>query len=106
MTTVQSPVLEFPVMLHGSIGTVRRQVSAEGRRWTREYLETGGFSLPRRMLQVPPGELLEMLSASVFDVTSRPRWRIHMFVDVFMHLNEGVPEAEYPRAREPSSPSA
>ncbi|OJH36563.1 hypothetical protein BON30_32935 [Cystobacter ferrugineus] len=51
------------------------------------------------MLQVPPGELLEMISGAVFDATPRPRWRIRMFVDVFMHLNEGVSEAEYPRAR-------
>ncbi|WNG21694.1 hypothetical protein [Cystobacter fuscus] len=100
MTTVPSPVLEFPAMLHGTIGAVRRQVSIEGRRWAREYLETGGFNPPRRMLQVPPGELLEVHSGAVFDVTSRPRWRIHMFVDVFMHLNEGVPEEVYPRTRE------
>jgi hypothetical protein len=100
MTTPQSLVLEFPAMLHGSIGAVRRQVGAEGRRRAREYLETGGFTQPRRMLQVPPGELLEMISAAVFDVIPRPRWRIHMFVDVFMHLNEGVPEEESPRARE------
>ncbi|ATB44393.1 hypothetical protein CYFUS_009880 [Cystobacter fuscus] len=97
MTTVPSPVLEFPAMLHGSIGAVRRQVSAEGRRWAREYLESGGFSRPRRMLQVPPGELLEMISGAVFDAIPHPRWRIHMFIDVFTHLDEGVPKEERQR---------
>ncbi|WNG31233.1 hypothetical protein F0U62_49940 [Cystobacter fuscus] len=100
MTTPQSSVLEFPAMLHGSIGAVRRQVSAEGRRWAGEYLETGGFSRPRRMLQVPPGELLEVISGAIFDAIPHPRWRIHMFIDVFTHLDEGVPKEERQRMEE------
>ena len=100
MTVRQSPVLEFPTMLHGPIGAIRRQVSAEGRRWARDYLKTGAFTQPRRMLQVPPGELLIMHSAAEFDIIPSPRWRIHMFVSVFMSLHDGVPEEEYPRVRE------
>ncbi|ATB32326.1 hypothetical protein [Melittangium boletus] len=100
MTSPQSMVLEFPAMLHGSIGSIRREVRARSEGWAREYLKTGGFSLPRRMRQVPPGELLVMHSAAEFEVMGRSSWRIHMFIDVFMNLNEGVPEEEYPRVRE------
>jgi hypothetical protein len=100
MTVPQSPVLEFPAMLHGLTGAVLRKVRATGQGWAREYLKTGAFTQPRQMLQVPPGELLEMISGAEFDSSPRPRWRIHMFIGVFMYLNEGVPEEEYPRVRE------
>jgi hypothetical protein len=97
MTTPQSPVLEFPVMLHGSIGSIRREVRAKSEGWAREYLKTGGFSLPRRMLQVPPGEPLVMHSGAEFGFMGRSSWRIHMFIDVFTHLDEGVPKEERQR---------
>jgi len=100
MTVPQSPVLEFPAMLHGPLGAIRREVSAKGQGWAREYLETGAFTQPRRMLQVPPGEPLVMHSAAEFEFIRRSSWRVHMLVSVFRSLNEGVPEAEYPRARE------
>ena len=58
MGSPQSPVLEFPAMLHGHFGAIRRGVSIQGRAWAREYLKTGGFTQPRRMLQVPSGEVL------------------------------------------------
>lgn len=98
MTREQSPVLEFPAWLHGSIATIRRKVSAEGQWWAREYLETGAFPQPRRMRQVQPGEVLVMHSGAEFGAP-HACWRMHMFVDVFMALNEGVPEEEYPRTR-------
>jgi hypothetical protein len=60
MTTPQFPVLEFPEMLYGHTEDIIRKVRTKGQRWAREYLETGAFSLPRRMLPVPPGELLVM----------------------------------------------
>jgi hypothetical protein len=60
-------VLEFPAMLHGSIGTIRREVRAKGQGWAREYLKTGAFTPPRRMLQVPPGGPLVMHSAAEFE---------------------------------------
>jgi hypothetical protein len=100
MTVPQSSALEFPAMLHGPLDTIRRAVRAMGQGWAREYLKTGGFTQPRRMLHVPPGEPLVMHSAAEFEFMRRSSWRIHMFVNVFMNLNEGVPEEKYPRARE------
>ena len=99
MTVPQSPVLEFPAMLHGSIATTRRKVSAEGHWWARQYLETGAFPQPRQMRQVSPGEVLVMHSVADFD-TGDPRWRMHVFVEVFTRLDERVPEEELPRMRE------
>lgn len=94
MSVPQSAVLEFPAMLHGLIGSVRREVRAQGKRWARDYLKTGAFSPPLRIRPVPPGEPLEMLSGAEFDLVPRPRWRIHMFLSVFMSLNDGVPKEE------------
>ena len=95
MTMSQSPMLEFPAMLHGSRSTIRREVRTKGQGWAREYLKTGAFTLPRPMLQVPPDEILVMHSGSDFDVIPRPRWRPHLFIDVFTSLNESTPEEEW-----------
>ncbi|ATB33047.1 hypothetical protein [Melittangium boletus] len=97
MTVPQSPVLEFPAMLHGPIGTILRKVRAKGQGWAREYLKTGGFTQPRQMLQVPPGELLIVHSGAEFDFIPRSYWRVHLFADVFIGLNGGVPEEECQR---------
>jgi hypothetical protein len=99
MTKENSPVLEFPAMLYGTTTNIRRKVSAAGQWWAREYLKTGVFPQPRRMRQVLPGDVLVMHAGAEFDLGST-RWWIHMFVDVFMGLDEGVPEEEYPRTRE------
>ncbi|WP_257453233.1 hypothetical protein [Archangium lipolyticum] len=96
MTTEQSPVLEFPAWLYGTTAAIRRKVRAEGRWWAREYLKTGAFPQPRQMSQVPPGEILVMHSGAEFDL-NRPRWWMHMFVDVFMSLDDGVPEEKHQR---------
>jgi len=98
MTAEQSPVLEFPAMLHGSMATIRRKVSAEGQWWAGKYLETGAFPQPRRMRQVLPGEVLVMHTGAEFGAP-HSCWRMHRFVEVFLGLREGVPEEEYPRAR-------
>ncbi len=73
MTVPQSPVLEFPAMLHGLTDTVLRKVVAQGKGWAREYFNTGAFTQPRQMLQVPPGELLEVRSGILFDSSPHPR---------------------------------
>jgi len=99
MTTENSPVLEFPAMLYGSTSNIRRKVSAAGQWWAREYLETGVFPQPRRMRQVLPGEVLVMHAGAEFDLGST-RWWMHMFVDVFMGLDEGVPEQARQRTEE------
>ncbi len=96
MTLRQSPVLELPAMLHGSVTDIRRKVRTESREWVREYLKTGAFAQPRQMLPVSPGEVLLMHSAAEFDAL-RPGWRMHMFVSAFTHLDEGVPKEERPR---------
>jgi hypothetical protein len=96
MTSEQSPVLEFPAMLHGTIATVIRKVRAEGQWWAREYLKTGTFPPPRRMRQVLPGEVLVVHSGADYDL-SPTRWWVHMLGEVFMYLDEGVPEEERPR---------
>jgi len=100
MTVSQQPVLEFPAMLHGSSSTIRRAVETQGKAWAREYLKTGSFTQPRRMLQVPSGEPLVMHSAAEFEFMSRSSWRIHLFVSVFMSLNDGVPKEERQRMEE------
>lgn len=100
MTSPHLPVLEFPEMLHGLTGAVRRKVGTQGRAWAREYLKTGGFTQPRQMLQVAPGELMEMHSGMVFDAVPQARWRFDMFSGIFMNFNEGLPEQEHSRARE------
>ncbi|ATB33157.1 hypothetical protein [Melittangium boletus] len=100
MIVPQSPVLEFPAMLHGPISAIRREVRAKSQGWAREYRKTGGFTQPRRMLQVSPGEPLVMHSAAEFEFMCRSSWRIHMFIDVFMNLEEGVPKEERQRMEE------
>lgn len=100
MTMPQLPMLEFPAMLHGPIGAIRRAVRSKGQAWAREYLKTGLFTVPQRMLSVPPGELLIMDSAAEFDSASQARWRVHLFSDVFMSLNDEVPQEERQLVRE------
>ncbi|AKJ00854.1 hypothetical protein ATI61_112115 [Archangium gephyra] len=100
MNTEHSQVLEFPAMLYDTKAATRRKVGAEGRWWAREYLKTGAFPLPREMRQVPPGEVLVMhAGAEGFD-WSLPRWRMHVFIEVFMYLDERVPKEERPRMRD------
>ena len=100
MTTPQLPVLEFPEMLYGHTEDIIHKVRTMGQSWAREYLETGAFSLPRRMLPVPPGELLVMDPVGHFDVNLRPRWQVHLFTHVFMSLSDGVPKEERQRMEE------
>ncbi|MCY1083559.1 hypothetical protein [Archangium lansingense] len=100
MTTEPSPVLEFPAWLYDTTAAIRRKVGAEGRWWAREYIKTGAFPQPRQMRQVLPGEVLVIHSgADGFD-WNRPRWRMHLFVEIFVDLDEGVPEEEHQRMRE------
>jgi hypothetical protein len=99
MNTEHSPVLEFPAWLYGTKAAIRRKASDEGRWWAREYLKTGAFPQPRRMRQVLPGEVLVMHSGADFD-RGDPLWRMHMFGEVSMDLDEGVPEEELPRMRD------
>jgi len=99
MTTEQFPVLEFPAWLHGSTAALLRKARAEGHWWAREYLKTGAFPQPRQMRQVPPGEVLVVRSAAEFDST-RTRWWVHLFGEVFINLDEGVPKEERQRMRE------
>ncbi|HYO58443.1 hypothetical protein [Archangium sp.] len=98
MTTKQSPVLELPAWLHGTIATIRRKVRAEGKWWARKYLETGAFPEPRLLRQVQPGEVLMMHSGAEFGAP-QACWRMHMFVGVFMDLNEGFQQEERSHAR-------
>ena len=98
MPTEQAPVLEFPAWLHGTIATTRRKVRAEGKRWAREYLEAGAFSQLRQPRQVQPGEVLVMHSSAEFGAP-HTCWRMHMFVGVFMDLNEGFQKEQRQHAR-------
>ncbi|ATB28093.1 hypothetical protein [Melittangium boletus] len=100
MTVSQPPMLEFPAMLHGSIGDIRRQVNASGRAWAREYLKTGCFTPHRRMLQVSSNEVLIMHSGADSSLVPRPRWRLYMLHSIFTSLNEGVPDEERQRMEE------
>jgi hypothetical protein len=99
MTTEQSPVLEFPAWLHGTIPAILRKVRAEGKWWAREYLETGAFPLPRQMRQVQPGEVLVMHAAAEFGAP-HACWRMHMFMGVSTELYFCVPEEARQRTDE------
>ena len=83
MNVSESPVLEFPAMLYGTAGDIRRKLKAKGQTWAREYLKTGGFSLPRSMRQVLPGEVLEAHSGMMFE--QRP---LLAYVHAFQRLHE------------------
>jgi hypothetical protein len=98
MIMEQSPVLEFPTWLHGTSAAMLRKARAEGKWWAREYLKAGAFPLPRQLRPVAPGEVLVMHSGGDFDM-GQTGWWIHMFGEVFMYLDEGVPEEEAPRTR-------
>jgi len=100
MIVPQSQRLEFPAMLHGLTGAILREVRATGQRWGPEYLETGVFTLPRRMLQVPPGEVLIVDSGADSNLIPHPRWRVHLFADVFVGLNTHVPKEQRQRMEE------
>jgi len=99
MTPEQPSVLEFPAWLYDTTAAILRKARAEGRWWAREYLETSAFPQPRKMRQVPSGEVLLMHSGADFD-SGDSRWRVHMFGGVFMDLNEGVPKEERQRMRD------
>ena len=96
MNTEHAPVLEFPAWLYGTKAAIRRKARDEGHWWAREYLKAGAFPQPRQMRQVLPGEVLLMHAAADFD-RGDPLWRMHMFGEVSMDLDEGVPEEELPR---------
>ena len=100
MTTEQPPVLEFPAWLYDTTAAILRKARAEGRWWAREYLKSGAIPQPRQMRQVLPGEVLVMHSGAEGFDWSRPRWRMHMFLNVFSSLDEGVPKEERQRMRE------
>ncbi|WP_257457881.1 hypothetical protein [Archangium lipolyticum] len=96
MTPEQSLVLEFPAWLHGTTAAILRKVRTEGRWWAREYLETGAFAQPRRMRQVAPGEVLVMHAGADFDL-GRTGWWVHLFAEIFTHLDECIPKEERER---------
>lgn len=100
MNMSEPPALQFPAMLHGQLGTIHGTVRAKGEDWAREYIKTGGFSHPQRLLQVLPGETLVMHSAAEFEFMDRSSWRIHMLIKVITSLDENVPEEERQRAGE------
>ena len=100
MNVSESPVLEFPAMLYGTAGDIRRKVKAKGLAWAREYLKTGGFSLPRSMRQVLPGEVLIVNSGTALDSSSHPLWRIYMLPDAFMSLKYDGPKENRPLMEE------
>jgi hypothetical protein len=97
MTPEPSPVLEFPAWLYDTTAAILRKVRVESRWWAREYLKTGAFPQPRQMRQVQPGEVLVMHSGGEGFDWNRPRWRVHLFGEVFSRLDECVPEEERQR---------
>lgn len=100
MTLPKPPGLELPAMLHGLQRTILREVRAKGRQWAREYLKTGRFTPPQHMLQLAPGELLVLHPGADSNLVPQPRWRVHLFADVFSFLSEGVPQEERQRLEE------
>ena len=95
-----SPVLELPAWLYDTTAAILRKARVEGRWWAREYRKTGAFPQPRQMRQVPPGEVLVMHSGAEGFDWNHPRWRMHLFGEIFMDLNECVPKEERQRMEE------
>ncbi len=93
MTTASGPGLEFPALLHGSLAATRRRVSAEGHRWTQEFLQTRSFTPPQRMRPVLTDEVLIMHMGAEF-LAPAPGWRPHVFIEVFTNLGHGIPASE------------
>ncbi len=99
MTVSSAPVLDFPALLHGSLAATRRRVSAEGHRWTQEFLQTGSFTLPQRMRPVLPGEVVITHMGAEF-LAPAPSWRLHVFIEVFTNLGHGLSARERQRIEE------
>ncbi len=99
MTQEQSTVLKFPAWLHGTTAAILRKARAEGKWWAREYLKTGAFPEPRQLLPVQPGEVLVMHAGAEFGAP-HSCWRMHLFAEVFTHLDECVPEEAHQRTEE------
>jgi hypothetical protein len=97
MTSEQAPVLEFPAWLYGTNAAILRKARTEGHWWARGYLETGAFPPPRQMRPVQPGEVLVMHAVGEDFDWDRPRWRVHLFGEVFTSLDEGVQKEERQR---------
>lgn len=100
MTTSSSPALELPAMLFGLSGVVDRQVDAASKVWTREFVQTGSFTQPRRMRAVEPDELLVMDSGAEPDIIPRARWRLYLFTRASLGLDEDLAPEQRQRMKE------
>ncbi|OJH35156.1 hypothetical protein [Cystobacter ferrugineus] len=94
MTTGPSSSLQLPSFLHGTFRSVQQKTRREGLRCGEQYREAGTFSLPQRMLEVPPGEVV--MAHEVVDFQrERPAWRLYMVSHVMVALSE-PPQNPFP----------
>jgi hypothetical protein len=92
MTSGQSVSLQLPPFLQGTFRSVQQKTHREGLRCGEQYREDGTFPVPRRMLEVPPSEVV--VAHEVVDFQrERPAWRLYMVSHVMGAL---APEGHKP----------
>ena len=92
MTPGQSSSLQLPSFLHGTLRSVQQKTRREGLRCGEQYRKDGTFPVPRRMLEVPLGEVV--VAHEVVDFQrERPAWRLYMVSHVMIALSE-APERQ------------
>ncbi|MBN1208645.1 MAG: hypothetical protein JXB05_27540 [Myxococcaceae bacterium] len=89
MAPGQSSSLRMPSFLHGIYPAIHRNARAEGRRCAEQYQKNGSFLPPRRMSEVPPGDVVLTHVVSDFQ-RERPAWRLYMVSEVMGALTEAL----------------
>lgn len=76
-----SSALRMPSFLHGIYPSVRRNTQAYGRQCGEQYQKDGSFRVPRKLLEVPPGEVV--IAHEVVDFQrERTAWRLYMVSNI------------------------
>jgi hypothetical protein len=89
MAPGQTAVLQLPSYLHGTFRSVQQKARREGLRCGEQYREEKTFPVPRRTVEVPPGEVV--FAHDVVDFQhERPAWRLYMVSNVVDGLLDAV----------------
>jgi hypothetical protein len=89
MASEQSPSLQLPAFLHGTLRSVQQKAHREGLRCGERYLAEGTFPAPRQLLDVPAGEVV--VAHEVVDFQrDRPAWRLYLVSDVMGGVREAL----------------
>jgi hypothetical protein len=94
MTPGQTSSLQLPSFLHGTFRSVQQKTRREGLRCGEQYRDDGTFPVPRKMVEVPPGEVV--MAHEVVDFQRElPAWRLYMVSHVMVALSE-PPQSSFP----------